>query len=130
MRSACPRPPSPVLSGGRGSPVGGPYGVTLPASCRDFLGTVAAGGSGPHYGLLGLAEEVADEAALHDLRTECLRADFLAASFPHTTDWPGPGGRGDADYSVAGTLVLGEIGCGTFSRLGGRSGSTTAPGAA
>ncbi|MFF5421759.1 hypothetical protein ACFY8K_37000 [Streptomyces misionensis] len=36
---------------------------------------------------------------------------------PPTTDWPGPGRGGDADYSVAGTLVLGEIGCGTFARL-------------
>ncbi|MEU5244091.1 SMI1/KNR4 family protein [Streptomyces asoensis] len=93
------------------------HGVTLPASYRDFLGTVAGGGAGPHYGLLGLAEEVDDEEALHDLRTECLRAGFLATPFPHTADWPGPGRGGDADYSVAGTLVLSEIGCGTFSRL-------------
>lgn len=93
------------------------HGVTLPASYRDFLGTVAGGGAGPHYGLLGLAEEVDGEEALHDLRTECLRAGFLATPFPHTTDWPGPGRGGDSDYSVAGTLALSEIGCGTFSRL-------------
>ncbi|BAJ27123.1 MULTISPECIES: hypothetical protein [Kitasatospora] len=29
----------------------------------------------------------------------------------------GAGQGGDADYSIAGTLVIGEIGCGTFSRL-------------
>ncbi|MGW2729588.1 SMI1/KNR4 family protein [Streptomyces sp. NPDC001494] len=93
------------------------HGVTLPASYRDFLGTVAGGGAGPHYGLLGLAEEVDDEEALRDFRTECLRAGFLTTPFPHTTDRPGPGRGGDADYSVAGSLVLSEIGCGTFSRL-------------
>ncbi|MGW2618013.1 SMI1/KNR4 family protein [Streptomyces sp. NPDC001500] len=91
--------------------------VTLPASYRGFLSSVAGGGAGPDYGLLGLAEEVDDEEALHDLRAECLHVGFLATPFPHTTDWPGPGKGGDADYSVAGTLVLGEIGCGTFSRL-------------
>jgi hypothetical protein len=93
------------------------HGVSLPASYRDYLSTVAGGGAGPHYGLLGLAEEVDDEEALHDLRAECLRVGFLATPFPHTTDYPGPGRGGDANYSVAGTLVLGEMGCGTFSRL-------------
>ncbi|MFF5403459.1 SMI1/KNR4 family protein [Streptomyces misionensis] len=97
------------------------HGVTLPASYRDFLGTVAGGGAGPQYGLLGPAEEVDDEEVLHDLRTECLRAGFLAIPFPHTTDWPGPGRGGGADYSVAGTLVLGEIGCGTRPRSARRS---------
>lgn len=48
---------------------------------------------------------------------QCLRAGFLATPFPHTTDRPGPGRGGDADYSVAGTLVLSETGCGTFSHL-------------
>ncbi|MGW3853041.1 SMI1/KNR4 family protein [Streptomyces fagopyri] len=93
------------------------HGVTLPASYRNFLSTVAGGGAGPDYGLLGLEEEVDDEEALHDLRAECLRVGFLATPFPHTTDWPGPGRGGNNDYSIAGTLVLGEIGCGAFSRL-------------
>ncbi|MET8808887.1 SMI1/KNR4 family protein [Streptomyces sp. NPDC004546] len=93
------------------------HGVTLPVSYRGFLSAVAGGGAGPDYGLLRLAEEVDDEEALHDLRAECLHVGFLATPFPHTTDWPGPGRGGNADYSVAGTLVLGETGCGTFSRL-------------
>lgn len=91
--------------------------VTLPASYRGFLSSVAGGGAGPDYGLLGLAEEVDDADALHDLRAECLRAGFLATPFPHTTHWLGPGRGGDADYAITGTLVLGEVGCGAFSRL-------------
>ncbi|MEU9382488.1 SMI1/KNR4 family protein [Streptomyces sp. NPDC048279] len=91
--------------------------ITLPASYRDFLSTVADGGAGPHYGLLGLTDAADDAEVLHDLRAECLRGGFLATPFPHTTDRPGPGRGGDAGYSVAGTLVLGEIGCGAFSRL-------------
>ncbi|MFJ9120147.1 SMI1/KNR4 family protein [Streptomyces sp. NPDC102394] len=101
------------------------HGITLPASYRGFLGSVAGGGAGPYYGLLGLAEEVDDQEALFDLRAECLEPGFLAAPFPHTTGRPGPGKGGSADYSVAGTLVLGEVGCGAFSRLiitGGRAG--------
>ncbi|MGW2402846.1 SMI1/KNR4 family protein [Kitasatospora sp. NPDC001664] len=101
------------------------HGVNLAASYRGFLNSVADGGAGPDYGLLGLSEEVDDGEALHDLRTECLQAGFLATPFPHTTDRPGPGRGGDSDYSVAGTLVLGEIGCAMFSRLvitGGKAG--------
>jgi hypothetical protein len=93
------------------------YGVGLPASYRGFLRDVADGGAGPDYGLLGLAEDVDDEEALHDLREEGRRAGFLATPFPHTTEWPGPGRNGDANYSVAGSLVIGECGCGTFHRL-------------
>ncbi|MFJ2566276.1 MULTISPECIES: SMI1/KNR4 family protein [unclassified Streptomyces] len=93
------------------------HGITLPASYRSFLGTVADGGAGPDYWLLGLAEEGDDEEALHDLRAECLHVGFLATPFAHTREWPGPGRGGNADYSVAGTLVLGESGCGTFARL-------------
>jgi hypothetical protein len=93
------------------------HGVTLPPSYRDFLGTVAGGGAGPNYGLLGLAEDVDDEEALYDLWAECMRVGFLATPFPHTTEWPGPGRGGDSDYSVAGTLVLSEMGCGEFARL-------------
>ncbi|MFJ6392877.1 hypothetical protein ACIQJT_35370 [Streptomyces sp. NPDC091972] len=58
-----------------------------------------------------------DEEALHGLRTECLRAGSLVNPFPDTTDWRGPGTGGEADCSVAGTLVLSEIGCGPLSRL-------------
>ncbi|MFF3207336.1 SMI1/KNR4 family protein [Streptomyces sp. NPDC002962] len=93
------------------------HSITLPATYRSFLSTVTGGGAGPDYGLLGLAEEVDEEEALHDLRAECLHVGFLASAFAHTTEWPGPGREGNADYSVAGTLVLGESGCGTFSRL-------------
>lgn len=40
-------------------------------------------GAGPDYGLLGLAEEVDEEEALHDLRAECLHVGFLASAFAH-----------------------------------------------
>ncbi|MEU0673649.1 SMI1/KNR4 family protein [Streptomyces sp. NPDC006172] len=92
-------------------------GARLPASYRDFLKDVADGGAGPGYGLLGLTEEVDDEWALHDLREEGRRAGFLSTPFPHTTAWPGPGKSGDADYSVRGSLVIAERGCGMFHRL-------------
>ncbi|MFJ5234854.1 SMI1/KNR4 family protein [Kitasatospora sp. NPDC088391] len=82
------------------------HGVALPASYRSFLSTVADGGAGPHHGLLGLAEDVDEEEALHDVRAECLRPGFLARVFVPA-----------AERSMEGTLVLGEVGCGTFSHL-------------
>lgn len=93
------------------------HSITLPPSYRGFLSAVADGGAGPDYGVLGLAEEVDDEEALADLRSDCLQVGFLATPFPHSTDRPGPGRGGDADYSVTGTLVIGERGCDDFSRL-------------
>ncbi|KUM82464.1 hypothetical protein AQI94_41780 [Streptomyces pseudovenezuelae] len=93
------------------------HGVRLPASYRSFLQDVADGGAGPDYGLLGLGEEVDGEEALHDLRAEGRRAGFLSTPFPHTDEWRGPGKGGDADYSVEGSLVIGECGCGSFHRL-------------
>ncbi|AUG80733.1 hypothetical protein CFP65_6062 [Kitasatospora sp. MMS16-BH015] len=93
------------------------HGITLPPSFRSFLEDVADGGAGPYYGIVGLTEEVDEEEALHDLRADGLRADFLSTPFPHTEACPGPGKGGTDRYSVTGTLVIGEIGCGTFSRL-------------
>lgn len=92
------------------------HGVRLPDSYRSFIEAVADGGAGPDYGLLGLTEEVDDEEALHDLREEGRRTGFMSTPFPHTSAWPGPGRAGSAN-SVSGTLVIGECGCGTFSRL-------------
>ncbi|MER5376913.1 hypothetical protein [Streptomyces sp. NPDC002553] len=57
------------------------------------------------------------EEALYDLREEGRRTGFLSTPFPHTSEWPGPGKGGDAKYSVEGSLVIGECGCGTFHRL-------------
>ncbi|BAJ27124.1 hypothetical protein KSE_12935 [Kitasatospora setae KM-6054] len=112
------------------------HGVTLPASYRDFLGTVADGGAGPHYGLLSLTGEVDDDEALHDLRAECLRAGFLATLFPHTTDWPGPG-RGEtpttrsrAPWSSARSAAAPSPASSSQAQTPDRSGSTTSPGVA
>lgn len=93
------------------------HGVRLPASYRSFLTDVADGGAGPDHGLLGLTEEVDSEEALHDVREESRRAGFLSTAFPHTDEWPGPGRNGDAAYSVEGSLVIAECGCGMFHRL-------------
>ncbi|WP_327071197.1 SMI1/KNR4 family protein [Kitasatospora sp. NBC_01302] len=93
------------------------HGVRLPGSYRAFLKEVADGGAGPDHGVLGLDEQVDEEDALHQLREEDRHAGFLAAPFPHTDAWPGPGREGSAKYSVQGSLVLGEQRCGTFSRL-------------
>ncbi|MEU8760579.1 SMI1/KNR4 family protein [Streptomyces sp. NPDC048659] len=93
------------------------HGVRLPDSYRSFLKEVADGGAGPDYGIVGLVEEVDDEEALYDLREEDRRAGFLSTPFPHTGEWPGPGKKGNADYSVEGSLVIAEAGCGMFHRL-------------
>ncbi|MFE5033284.1 SMI1/KNR4 family protein [Streptomyces sp. NPDC056683] len=93
------------------------HGVRLPDSYRSFLKDVADGGAGPVYGLVGLMEEVDDEEALYDLREEDRRAGFLSTPFPHTSEWPGPGKEGNANYSVEGSLVIAEVGCGMFHRL-------------
>ncbi|MFF3759553.1 SMI1/KNR4 family protein [Streptomyces sp. NPDC002185] len=93
------------------------HGVQLPDSYRSFLKDVADGGAGPDYGLVGLMEEVDDEEALYDLREEDRRAGVLSTPFPHTSEWPGPGKEGNANYSAEGSLVISEAGCGMFHRL-------------
>ncbi|WP_392675519.1 SMI1/KNR4 family protein [Streptomyces sp. LN785] len=93
------------------------FGVGLPESYRGFLTDVADGGAGPHHGLIGLAEDLDDEDAVYDLREEYRRPGFLATPFPYTRACPGPGKPGTSDYSVSGTLVIAEYGCGMFSRL-------------
>ncbi|MEV4738918.1 SMI1/KNR4 family protein [Streptomyces sp. NPDC049555] len=93
------------------------HGVELPGSYRRFLLHVADGGAGPHHGIVGLTEDVDEDEALHDVRQEDLQPGTLATPFPHTRAHPGPGKGGEATYAVHGTLVIGEIGCGAFSRL-------------
>ncbi|WP_328889958.1 SMI1/KNR4 family protein [Streptomyces sp. NBC_00316] len=93
------------------------YGVRLPGSYRSFLTDVADGGAGPHYGVLGLTEELDEADAVHGTREESRLAGFLSVPFPHTRAWPGPGRAGSAGYSVQGSLVIAEQGCGMFSRL-------------
>jgi hypothetical protein len=88
------------------------HGVRLPDAYRSFLTEVADGGAGPDYGVLGLFEEVDEEEALHGERFEALRPGFLATPFPHTTAQ-----ARQAGYAVTGSLVIGEGGCGQFSRL-------------
>ncbi|MFE3634035.1 SMI1/KNR4 family protein [Streptomyces sp. NPDC059168] len=93
------------------------HGVRLPAAHQSFLKDVADGGAGPVCGLMGLMEEADEDCALPDLRGEDRRPGFLSTPFPYTSEWPGPGKGGSADYSVEGSLVIAEVGCGTFHRL-------------
>ncbi|GAA1245937.1 hypothetical protein GCM10009665_40990 [Kitasatospora nipponensis] len=93
------------------------YGVTLPVSYRGFLTEVADGGAGPCHGLFRLTELPAEDEAAFDLREEGRTPGFLATPFPYVQGHPGPGRAGHADYSVRGTLVLAEAGCGEFHRL-------------
>ncbi|MDH6144900.1 hypothetical protein P3T35_006949 [Kitasatospora sp. GP30] len=85
-------------------------GIALPDSFRSFVRHVADGGAGPDYGVVGLTEEIDDEEALYGLYQECLQPGFLAAPFTYSEKTARP-------YSLHGTLVIGEIGCGMFSRL-------------
>ncbi|MFD8596794.1 SMI1/KNR4 family protein [Kitasatospora sp. NPDC059646] len=89
--------------------------ITLPRSYRSFLLEVADGGTGPAHGLLGLTELPPDDDALFDLKSESLTPGFLASPFPHLTAQPGP--SAGTNYDLAGSLAIGESGCGTFSRL-------------
>ncbi|MFE0462141.1 SMI1/KNR4 family protein [Kitasatospora sp. NPDC058965] len=89
------------------------HGVRLPVSYRSFVTQVADGGAGPDHGVLGLLEEPADEeTALHGERADALRPGFLATPFPHSAARPRRAG-----YALTGSLVIGESGCGQFSRL-------------
>ncbi|MCX4750008.1 SMI1/KNR4 family protein [Kitasatospora sp. NBC_01287] len=93
------------------------YGVRLPASYRGFLTAVADGGAGPGHGVFRLTDHLAEEDAVYELREEGRRPGFLATPFPYAQEYPGPARGGRADYSVRGTLVIAEAGCGEFHRL-------------
>ncbi|MEE1809044.1 SMI1/KNR4 family protein [Streptomyces sp. BE133] len=92
----------------------------LPASYRSFLTAVSRGGAGPAYGLY----EFGSKSWLD--RQEDL--DLLSVPFPHTEPFlPSPEQPvcaehkpGEEDFSpcwFTGSLVIAEIGCGSFYRL-------------
>lgn len=96
------------------------YHFELPSSYRSFLTTVSGGGAGPAYGLY----EFGSERWL-DWQEEL---GLLSVPFPHTDSFvPSPEhpvceehAPGEEDFSACwftGSLVLAEIGCGSFYRL-------------
>ncbi|WP_244305568.1 SMI1/KNR4 family protein [Kitasatospora cheerisanensis] len=91
--------------------------ITLPRSYRTFLLDAADGGAGPAHGLLGLTELPPDDEALFDLKADSLAPGFLASPFRYLTSQPGPSTATDTGYDLAGSLPIGEAGCGIFSRL-------------
>ena len=101
------------------------HGFEFPASYRSFVTTVGAGGAGPAYGLyeFGSAQWVSWQADLGDDW-----ADLLAVPFPHAARFEPSDERsvcaehapGEEDFSpcwFTGSLVIAEIGCGSFHRL-------------
>ncbi|MFE7232850.1 SMI1/KNR4 family protein [Streptomyces sp. NPDC057596] len=96
------------------------YGIELPGSYRSFITTVSSGGAGPAYGLyeFGSSAWLRWQEDLH----------LLAVPFPHTGPFlPSPDrsvcaehAPGEEDFSpcwFTGSLVIAEIGCGSFHRL-------------
>lgn len=92
----------------------------LPLSYRTFLTTVSGGGAGPAYGLYEFGS-----VRWLDWQEDL---DLLSVPFPHTEPFlPSPEhpvctehAPGEEDFSpcwFTGSLVLAEIGCGSFYRL-------------
>ncbi|MEU6888216.1 SMI1/KNR4 family protein [Streptomyces viridosporus] len=92
----------------------------LPASYRSFITTVSSGGAGPAYGLY----EFGNTSWL-DWQEDL---DLLSVPFPHDGPFcPSPErsvcaehAPGEEDFSpcwFTGSLVVAEIGCGSFYRL-------------
>ncbi|MFI6584557.1 SMI1/KNR4 family protein [Embleya sp. NPDC050493] len=101
------------------------HGVEFPASYRSFLTTVSGGGAGPAYGLYEFDSKAWADAQ-GDLGADW--ADLLRVPFPHTGPFrPSPErsvcaehAPGEEDFSpcwFTGSLVVAEIGCGSFHRL-------------
>jgi hypothetical protein len=91
--------------------------VILPQAYRSFLTAVGDGGAGPDYGLFPLEKAGALTTAMEEREMP----DFLATPFPHTEDWNPSSELDEDDYLdprwVVGSLVIAEIGCGSFYRL-------------
>ncbi|MFF1415383.1 SMI1/KNR4 family protein [Streptomyces sp. NPDC058289] len=101
------------------------HGFELPPSYRSFITTVGSGGAGPNYGLYRFGSKPWEDAQ-GDLGADW--ADLLAVPFPHTGRFEPSDDRsvcaehapGEEDFSpcwFTGSLVIAEIGCGSFFRL-------------
>ncbi|MGW4802150.1 SMI1/KNR4 family protein [Nonomuraea sp. NPDC004297] len=88
------------------------FAVALPASYRSFVTEVGNGGAGPFHGLWELEHSYGDA-------DESWIPGFLATPFPHVRD-AGPeelAGDHDEDRVVAGSMIISDMGCGSFARL-------------
>lgn len=93
------------------------YDVQLPQDYADYLTQIGNGGVGPCYGLLSLAESIADDPG-HKCRA------FLSSPFPLTEFFNPYDQNDDAtddelfdDQYICGSVALAHQGCGYFDRL-------------
>ncbi|MDR8414064.1 SMI1/KNR4 family protein [Nonomuraea sp. 3-1Str] len=88
------------------------FAVTLPESYRTFVTEVGNGGAGPFHGLWELERS-------YGPKDEAWRPGFLATPFPHTTAVGRDelGEDYDEDRVVTGSMILSDMGCGSFARL-------------
>ncbi|WP_369224156.1 SMI1/KNR4 family protein [Streptomyces sp. R39] len=95
------------------------HGVDLPMEYRSFVAEVGNGPAGPCHGLMPLTvarPEAGEEWAMDDEWEEDRLPGRLAEPFPLTEPLPGRIGE-PTDALTRGTLMLAEVGCGSFVRL-------------
>jgi SMI1/KNR4 family protein SUKH-1 len=88
------------------------YDVSLPGSYRSFISDIGDGGAGPHGGVWSLERS-------YGQKDEDWWPGFLATPFPHTStvDEGSLDEDYDEDEQVAGSMIISDLGCGTFARL-------------
>ncbi|AWZ05932.1 MULTISPECIES: SMI1/KNR4 family protein [unclassified Streptomyces] len=101
------------------------HGFEFPGAYRSFITTVGSGGAGPAYGLYEFGSKPWVDSQ-GDLGANW--ADLLSVPFPHTGPFLPSDERsvcaehspGEEDFSpcwFTGSLIIAEIGCGSFYRL-------------
>lgn len=96
------------------------HGIDLPLGYRDFLLTVADGGSGPpDYGLSKLGRAADDMSP-----TECerwMKLPYVRSPFPFTKAWVWENGEvtdeGTMEQIEHGSILVGNDGCGQYWHL-------------
>ncbi|MEU6713639.1 SMI1/KNR4 family protein [Nonomuraea sp. NPDC046802] len=102
----------PVLAPARVSEFERKFAVELPGSYRSFITEVGNGGAGPFHGLWELDRS-------YEQKYEDWMPGFLATPFPYV-EAVGPDNLGDdydEDEIVTGSMIISDIGCGSFVRL-------------
>lgn len=93
------------------------HSCRLPEAYREFLLRVGDGGAGPDCGIFELGQHFSDSG--HE---DCLEDDVdLSLPFPHAQTWIDEAcGDGDNRFSpqhAPGSLIIGDYGCGAWTRL-------------